>query len=353
MTLIKTTLDAWAERLKGVSATDVVADGAVASDLPTSATHPLHSCIIGGQAHYIHEPGLARQDPDYFERLSEFARRHKITLKADQRSATPSAFDCRRRKLLPIVLLTFGLCAQPMALASDEQHEKATLKLIGESEFSISRDSDELMISLPDEIQATHEAIHSDSEASEYQDKSLIIEQTLREHWVKQDSDPESLDQDIVAMADYYSQHHEAFALISSLSEHKWELKYAPHTFQTDVVGTRMKINTITVYFDPRSGAKLKFYDKCSEKTPFCVASPADALLHELIHANTITANPSQFIAEGGLSGHIYPTEHEHQTIKKENKLYRAMSRRDSRPRPLRNEHTGRHVLVSCVTCYE
>lgn len=82
-----------------------------------------------------------------------------------------------------------------------------------------------------------------------------------------------------------------------------------------------------------------------------CVASPADALLHELLHVQVALQNPKQFLQEGGLNGVVYPYKHEHRIIQKENQLYQAMTKHDGFNRPIRRSHVGRYSAAQCVTC--
>lgn len=298
-----------------------------------SRSHPIHSCLIDGKRFFIHSPQLAKTDPAYFARLQEFAAQQNIQLRADRRQSSDTKASCRRKKLLPIVFLTLGIS---MDVSYAQQPQSQVNRHTGAEEIAIT---------------VQQEKILSFKTKTEMTAEMKIIERILLDHYVAQEGDPDNLQEDLHDLARYYSRHPEAVKLINSLSMSDWELKYAPHTFQTDVLGTRLSVDKITIYFDPRSGAKLKFYDKCAEKTPFCVASPADALLHEFLHVHSILNDINRFIADGGMGAHIYPAEHERQTILKENVLYKAMSRRDNKPRPIRSEHSGRHVLVSCVTC--
>ena len=169
---------------------------------------------------------------------------------------------------------------------------------------------------------------------------------------------PESSTNDILqdelhTLSDYYSQFPEVARLIHRLSDKPWQLIYSADNYQTVIQGRNFGVEKATVLFDPKSAAKLKFYKKCVEKKPFCRASPADALLHELLHLDAVFSKPDQFIAQGGMSNFNYPYEHERQIILEENKLYKAMSMRDRLPRPQRNDHHGRHILVACITCLE
>lgn len=183
--------------------------------------------------------------------------------------------------------------------------------------------------------------------------EASVIEQVLMDHYQAQNNDPINLRNDLSELAHYFAAYSEAQTLIQSLAKVKWSLKYAPHTYQTEVKGTQLSIDSVTVYFDPRSGAKLKFYDKCGTKKSFCIASPADALLHELLHVESILHDTEHFLASGGLGQQLYPHQHERETIKRENVLYMQMTQYDNKPRPIRKEHTGQHVLVACVTCLE
>lgn len=177
------------------------------------------------------------------------------------------------------------------------------------------------------------------------------IELLLRERYVSQAGDPSSLPRDLHTLARYYAKYPEARTLLLALKDHPWELKYTANTYKTDIFGTSLSVDKVTIYFDPKSGAKLKFYPRCEEKIRFCVASPADALLHEFLHTYIIFEDTNRFIAKGGMSTHIYPIDHERDTIQKENALYEAMSERDMKPRPIRKDHVGRATLVGCVTC--
>ena len=334
---MKTTLDIWDETCHKLFPS--------LSSKKENALHPIHSCIIDGKPCYVHAPNLEKDDPGYYKKLASFAAKNGIRLKADQRSANETRPNCRRRKLLPILFLTFGVSSE-LAFAEDNHQVNSTLGLI---RHDIHNHENVLSIGGSDSNKADQHLKNA------YPNKviSAKIERILLEHFAPTANTPKSILDDIEQLADYYSSHPEATKLIESLDKLDWKLSYAPHTFQTNIQGSRLQIHDVTVYFDPRSGAKLKFYDKCSSKTPFCVASPADALLHELLHAQTALLDTNTFIAQGGLNGHSYPIEHERHTILKENVLYKSMSRRDHKPRPIRSEHTGRHVLVSCVTCVD
>jgi hypothetical protein len=305
------------------------------------SSHPVHFCVIDGKRHCVYAPDLPKKDSVFFQRLVEYTSVQQCRLKADQRRHSASVNDCRRKKYLAIVILTLGM--QCGAEVSADEAVSASLSLIG----NVSG------------VSKLFERQKSRAEA--YQERNLDydsgiardLENILLQHYVEQPEDPVDLVKDFLKMARYYSSYKEAVSLLKAIKGKNWQLKYAPHTFQTVVHGTRLKVESAVVYFDPRSAAKLKFHNACAVKAPFCIASPADALLHEFLHIEAIFDDRHSFLAQGGMSEQLYPSDHEHQVILKENVLYRAMSAKDKKPRPIRSEHTGRHVFVSCATCTE
>ncbi len=328
--MLKTTLDYWTD----------IGQGLFNKNKTTpSNVHPVHACVIDGVPHYVHAPALAQTHPDYFAQLKSYAERHGISLKADRRAAEETVRDCRRKKYLSIVFLVMGMSTT--GAMADEGNLSLNLISPEYADSTLSQEGEPVSRTgkLLDQIQ--------DSLVSQGLAKILL------EHLDDIEKYPPGILEDIHDLARYYARYPAATKLITSIAATEWTLRYAPHTFQTNIKGSRLDIDSVDVFFDPRSGAKLKFYDKCDEQKPFCIASPADALLHELLHVQTITIDKNAFIGQGGLDPWSYPAEHERLTIMKENALYRAMTVVDKQPRPIRSEHNGRHVLVSCATCFE
>lgn len=328
--MLKTTLDHWTDM--GLSVLDW-------GEASSADAHPVHACVIGGIPHYIHAPALAQTHPDYFTRLKTHAERQGIRLQADRRRFDDNGRDCRRKKYISIIFLLISISVPGVVIAEPD----LSLNLIS-PEYTDS-------IIVPEELPVSRVA-----KLLEHAQNSLVSQKLadiLLDHFDNAEQYPPTIVDDIHTLATYYARYPVAVQLIESIAKTDWTLKYALHTFQTNIKGTRLEVDQVDVFFDPRSGAKLKFYDKCAEQKPFCVASPADALLHELLHVQTITSDKGAFIGQGGLDAWNYPAEHERLTIVKENALYRAMTLVDKQPRPLRSEHNGRHVLVSCATCFE
>jgi len=322
---MKTTLDAW---------TDICSQ--LFSSLKSRSVHPIHSCVINKRRHFIHAPELHTEDPRYYQKLKEYAKRHNAILRADRRNLEAKQNTDRRKKLLPVIFLAIGI-------SGERSFAESVLNTNPLPQFEIAQHATRSENSTPQTI----------NQLSSTSKLSHTIENILVSHFAPAIDDPISIASDIKRAANYYASHPEAVELIESIAEESWQLKYAPHTFQTNVTGSKLNLQEINIYFDPRSTAQLKFYDRCSTKTPFCIASPADALLHELLHVQATLKNEKVFIAQGGLPHYMYRAEHERLTILKENILYMAMSIRDKKPRPIRSEYSGRHVLVSCVTCID
>ncbi|PCK09634.1 MAG: hypothetical protein COA42_03075 [Alteromonadaceae bacterium] len=309
--------------------------------LPEGASvHAVHSCIIDGIRHYVHAPELQNTDPSYFKKLCSFAKKNGARLKPDQRNYDQTHPNCRRAPLLSVLFLALGVNADVVYSETSD----VTLNLI-------SNDAHQHTAS--EHIEKTPENTYTYPLPQTDSRQAALIQQVLMDHYQAQSNDPKNLREDIAELAHYFAAYPEAQTLIKSLAKVDWSLKYAPHTYQTEVKGTQFSVDAVTVYFDPRSGAKLKFYNKCDVKKSFCIASPADALLHELLHVESILHDTDRFLADGGLGQQLYPHKHERETIERENVLYKQMTQHDDKPRPIRKEHSGQHVLVSCVTCLE
>ena len=153
-------------------------------------------------------------------------------------------------------------------------------------------------------------APHEHSEVTNYtstSDEDNTISALLLNHYQPQANDPAYIVQDLMYLAQYLNQYDDALTIIQSLEDKKWRLRYQKNTFRTDVIGSNLQIDSVNIYFDSRSAAKFKFHRACQEKKHHCIASPADALLHEFLHAQTALLQPEDFIAQGGFNNVIYP----------------------------------------------
>ncbi len=177
------------------------------------------------------------------------------------------------------------------------------------------------------------------------------VEHVLFEHYLPGEDDPKYFKQELSNLAKYISRYPSSIQLIRALRKKAWGIRYKARSFETKITGSRMQIVSVDVYFDPRSAAQLKFHRACAKKRAHCIASPADAFLHELLHVKSVVLDPLKFLMKGGMETALYPYSYEMNIIDEENLLYRSMTKIDSQPRPIRREHYGKYTVARCVTC--
>lgn len=178
-----------------------------------------------------------------------------------------------------------------------------------------------------------------------------LVEQILLQHYSENGRQPLLMAESIGDLAEYLGQFPEVVSLLSDIAPYPWTFEYRERSFLTEVTGTHMRVDKVKVYFDPKSSAKLKFHRACSKKPLHCIASPADALLHEFLHVKSVFLDTKAFLAQGGMNRALYPYMYEQNIIDQENDLYRAMSEVDNQPRPIRREHHGKYAIAGCVSC--
>lgn len=139
--------------------------------------------------------------------------------------------------------------------------------------------------------------------------------------------------------ADYYSGFPELAPLFQTLARTPFSIAYA-----ADQHGTSGTWSRLTIRFDPLSAAQYRFREGCARAPAHCLAAPADVLLHELLHVAQLGRG---YLRDAPL----YPFAAEQSIIDQEARLFAAMSARDGKPRPLRVEHRGRAVRVTCALC--
>jgi len=307
----------------------------------------LHTCSIDGQPHVIYPQGLADAEPEAFSRLQSFAHTHRLRLLEERRYDLLKPAHEHRRSWLPILLFTISAnvaAEKPIADTSFSANLHLSSGDPQHSEWDINASESNVLEVISHKH--TFEPLVDGPQAER-------ILRLLQDHYHHGGSDPESMNDEIKWLADYYSQFPFVVELLQSLADLNWQLHYEQRSYRTEVIGSQFGVESANVFFDPNFAARLKFHRACEEKLPYCIASPADALLHELLHVRSILENPDAFIASGGMGGLLYPFEHERRTIEQENELYRSMTVLDGKPRPIRNDHTGRYVLVACSTCIE
>ena len=317
----------------------------------------VHPCEIAGLPTLVHASDLVARDPDFYQQLQAYAEREGYQLVADRRSKESPDQHGRRKHWLPVLVLSLGLNT---AVAADTA-SKSSVSAEGGQVLGLFHPQIEQTIDQPAHNPALPESIHSDHDDHgqffDYEfsptDTSAQLEQILFDHYVVNEADPEFVKSDIQQMARYFSQYPEVVELLVSLADSRWQMQYAANSFETEVRGSGFQVQAVNIRFDSRSAAQLRKHRDCDTKANACIASPADALLHELLHAKSALLETQRFIEQGGLSSVLYPYAHEYDVINNEKQLYRAMSQHDGVPRPQRHKHAGRLLASSCSFCVQ
>ena len=317
---------------------------------PTQAY--VHPCVIDRKPHIVYPRGLRTVQPELYNALAAYYRRRGYALKEDRRgtSPVPPALQERRRKWVPILLFTADLLFEGTALA--ETRRTST------SVDAHTHGQVELMLAQPHRDNQEQRALHApppptptlSSRAAVDAVAAERIYALLRTAYEPRAGDPTYVLTDFRDIANYYSGFPEVVAMLADLANKKWRLVYDEQTWATVANGNVFEVNAVRVHFNTRSAAQLKLYNECKDN-PVCIASPADALLHELLHAHSMLVNTREFIAQGGMSAVMYPYKHEYTIIDAERRLYASMSYRDAIKRPQRVDHTGRPLKAQCATC--
>lgn len=312
------------------------------------AINQIHPCVIGCVPSLIHHPDLEGEDPALFRLLQNTASHSGYQLRDDRRQsriqATKSGAKWKhRKKWIPLILLSAGMVLPKSTHATEQPlaNIKAFVKNLPETEPQNSPES------------FTLNRLTNTPIAQSIEDWQGMLLEILMLHWQPGENDPEDMLEQIRTLAGYYSQFPEVRSLLVNLRDLPWHMQYARNRYLTEVFGTKKAVHSARVHFDPASAAQLQFSDACIENTIVCVASPADVLLHELLHVHQVFSDPVRFIAQTTMANGSYPHGHETKTIELEQRLYRSMSAVDMLQRPLRSTHLGKSVAVRCFTCID
>jgi len=310
----------------------------------------VHPCVINNQPHIVYPRGLKTGSPHLFQQLKNYFSRLGYQLKEDQRHQhDDNKHASKRRAWSPIVLFTAGLMFESTAMADVEINIEDTSQL----------DNNQIELNLINNRsirQQIKKQLHVDPHFDEIeiptlkQRTSVVLHKILMSRYQPQANDPAHIQHDLIKMADYYSSYPEVVSLFNALKNANWSLVFDEENWTTIASGNIASIEKAEVHFNTRSAAQLRLNDSCKQN-PVCIASPADALLHELLHVNSMFNQTEKFIAEGGMNGVMYPYQHERNIIGQERKLYQQMSDVDNLKRPYRHNHSGRIVKANCATC--
>lgn len=327
--------------------------------------HFLHPCVIEGKPALVCQAGLSRNAHTAFVALQAIARRYGIYLKEDSRLSNDNSVPHNRRRSVCLVLsFCIGMTAASRVVTANDllpvnAVQPAASQItepISRMQATVSVGGDGVStIRLRQQKPPTATevlAAYSQKQASLPSDHSAEIEIAgfLAAVYQAEYGDPDPINADLAAIAEYYSHYPQVISLINELRGQKLTLKYRQHHWQTQAWGNQYGVDSVTIYFDTRLGAQLLNEAGCDD-TPACSISPADALLHELLHAKLMLLDSQHFIDGGGMAQTLYPFEHEREVIGHENQLYQTMNRMDGLARPLRHRHSGELRQVSCPAC--
>ena len=310
----------------------------------------VHACVINDQPTIVYPRGLEAESPDLLAQLSQYFSDRGYRLKEDQRHKDKSHHkEFKRRAWAPILLFTAGLFFESSAYADIEID-------IAEAN-ALNQQNVELKLVSSDSIL---KKIRNDLDVSPIFDKiempslktqtAKVLFNILISRYQKNDNDPGHVNEDLRQIADYYSNYPEVVSLFKALKDTNWSLVFDEHNWTTVASGNVLNIEQAEIHFNTRSAAQLRLNDSCKQN-PVCIASPADALLHELLHVNSMFNDTETFMAQGGMNSMLYPYQHERSIIKQERELYKTMSQHDSIKRPSRHSHAGRIVKANCSIC--
>ncbi len=332
----------------------------------------LHPCYINSVAYLVTRKGLKQEYPEAYRTLVSISDKYGIRVFEDRRNSIKAVKYDKRKKLTLTVGLMLGMVVKTPALADqtfDSNHIPQT-----QTVALTNGDNNELNLSthliasksangkirignrklkkeknnhLVKEIMSCFQRGSLDNLVCKQPNQIQVkaVEKILLNHLNNHSSKDEKIIKDI---AYYYAQYPEVANLIKSLAEYNWTLNIQNKTWQASAKIQHGSVQQVDVYFDPKTAAQMLAIKNCSSN-PICTVSPADALLHELLHAYIMLSEPTEYAQEH--SHALYPMEHEHDIIKMENKLYSKMSKIDGLPRPNRHKHQASLVAVKCPVC--
>jgi hypothetical protein len=333
----------------------------------------VHPCVIDGRRHLVYERGLAQREPGVFATLARFARATGQALREDRRHQARPPQHERRTRWAPVLLLAFGVAAEgavaghPTAEAAGAPEAAASAAVTpgrNRPASGVARSRTLHLVALhgsdgdggPDDelmLESGTEPVASAATGNRPPGPSPAareLRRILRGHYPSGDGGPAHVPADLDEMADYYARFPEVVSLLRELDAHPWRLRYEKDTWAAKARGNPVAVHSVEIAFDPRAAARLRRGPRC-EANPACILSPADALLHELLHARSMLLDTRSFLAQGGMSTLLYPYAHESTVMAEEGRLYQGMSRLDGTPRPQRSQHTGQIVQASCALC--
>jgi hypothetical protein len=319
----------------------------------------LHPCVIDGRAALVCQRDLSKTAAQAFAELRAIADRYQIYLKEDSRTQDNGhALHNRRGNIGLVLSFCLGLMASSRLVTADELQGpvegSATTQVAMRVDIQAGHDG-EKVISLRHarpptaaEVLKAYDRKKSSMKVDEQAEAD--IKRFLLAAYQPESGDPAHIGSDMGDMARYYAHYPEVIALLEELRGKKLVLKYKADNWQAQAWGNAFAVDSVVIYFDTRVGAQLLSHADC-QANPACNISPADALLHELLHAKLMLIDSRHFIDIGGMQQSLYPFEHEREVMAGENRLYQEMNHQDGLSRPLRHRHSGELFHVNCAAC--
>lgn len=309
----------------------------------------VHPCVINSLPYIVYPLRLQEKFPDLFSQLTRHYQNQGYVLKEEQRSENFSnKYKNQRQKWAPVLLFTASLIFESSAFADIEIYVNEDASFQKQQNIELQLISNN---KIREQIQSTVKPASTLKDV--IQIKSELAQRLfdeLKSRYQKQNTDPEYIIEDLKEIANYYSDFPESVALFNALKDKNWMLSFDEDNWVTTGSGSMFQVDKAVIHFNTRSAAQLRLNNGCADN-PVCIASPADALLHELLHTHSMLVKGEEFIAQGGMNNVLYPYKHEYAVIDAERALYASMSTQDNIKRPQRREHTGRTVKANCPTC--
>lgn len=351
---------------------------------PEISHETLHPCFVSSDACLVTRKGLAQQFPDAYIALDSIANKYGVRVFEDRRSKDVSVVRERRKKMVLAVGLFMGLTMKQtvhaetlqqepsldLAFAAvtqiDTRHSHAGLKSIKANSLShtmslnksksgkirigarkISRDKQEQK-RLDEIMNCFNQSTAADTSCTQPSITTVHqIQSILQSHLSDKEADS-GIQTALENMAYYYAQYPAIVSMLEEMNSLNWTLSISNKIWQARAHIEHDQVKQVDVLFDPGTAAQMLFAEGCHDN-PVCTVNPADALLHELLHAWLMLKHPHEY-AEQNLHA-LYPVQHEHEVIHLENQLYSSMSQSDGLPRPHRSRHQASLIDVNCPVC--
>ncbi|MDP3331903.1 MAG: hypothetical protein Q8S55_07910 [Methylococcaceae bacterium] len=264
----------------------------------------LHPCVIDGKAALVCHNDLRRKSAQAFNELQAIADHFQIYLKEDSRTQqTAHDLDNRRTSICLVLTFYLGVLASSSLVRADNSSPAiATQTML--VNVATSQSGKKLV-----QLRNARPPKASEVLAAYAKKTPTLIIDTQAETKIKsfltatykpETGDPAHIDSDLAEIARYYAKYPTVVDLLDELKDKKLSLKYKQNNWQAQAWGNEFAVDSVTISFDTRVAVKLSNSADC-HANPACNISPADALLHELLHAKLMLIDSKHFIEIGGM----------------------------------------------------